>query len=222
MKRDELIDAMRFQTDLDDVDVPTFNATMFLTEAFERTAAQGRHWPSYQTTWHYTVPVDTATVALDADTAEITSVMSSVSSHRLLSADHDFAEESFRSRSGRTSNFSVWGTDLYLWPRPSVETVLTVRGYRHPDDTWLSDPAIDIDLDSRLHLPLLHYAVGLIYAQQEDELLENQYMRRWSQSVEDYKKAILRPSTYRPIVLNGGEDQHLNVATWSNVGFDNL
>lgn len=223
MKRDELVEAIWVQTDLDDVDVPAAHAHMFLTEAFERTAAQGRHWPNYQTTWSYTVPADESTVALDATTAEITSVVSSITSRRLASADHDFAEESFGTRGGATSCFSVWGTDLYLWPSPTVEVGLTVRGYRHPDAAWLTDPALEVDLDSRLHLPLFHYAVALVYAQQEDEQLENQYMRRWSQAVKDYSKAILRPSTYRPIVLNGGENQNFNGASFTQrIGFDTL
>ena len=189
MKRDDLIEAMWFQTDLDDVDVPVFNAKMFLTEAFERTAAVERHWPLYETVWTYNVTAGDATVALDADTS-----------------------------------FSVWGQQLYLWPVPSSDTVLTVRGWRKPDPTWIEDPALEVDLDSRLHLPLLHYGIALVYAQQEDGELENQYMRRWAQSIADLKKDILRPSTYRPVVLNGGEDQHLygGRSTWSRVGFDNL
>tara|TARA_R110000772_G_scaffold75944_11_gene164477 strand:- start:618 stop:1292 length:675 start_codon:yes stop_codon:yes gene_type:complete len=224
MKRDDLIEAMWFQTDLDDVDVPVFNAKMFLTEAFERTAAVERHWPLYETVWTYNVTAGSPTVALDADTSEISAIMSDVTGYRLSSADHSFAEESYLGRTGRTSAFSVWGQQLYLWPVPSSDTVLTVRGWRKPDPTWIEDPALEVDLDSRLHLPLLHYGIALVYAQQEDGELENQYMRRWAQSIADLKKDILRPSTYRPVVLNGGEDQHLygGRSTWSRVGFDNL
>lgn len=223
MKRDDLIGAMWFQTDLDDVDVPVFNAKMFLTEAFERTAAVERHWPLYETVWSYTVSAGATSVSLEANTSEISAIMSSVTSLRLASVDHSFAEESFSGRSGKAQSFSIWGQELYLWPVPSSETVLTVRGWRKPDPTWIEDPALEVDLDSRLHLPLLHYAVALVYAQQEDGELENQYMRRWAQSINDLKKDILRPSTYRPVVLNGGESQNINGrASWSRLSFDNL
>ncbi len=223
MKRDDLIEAIWFQTDLDDVDVPVFNAKMFLTEAFRRTAAVERHWPLYETVWTYTVPADSVSVTLDADTSEISAILSDVTGLRLASADHSYAEESFGSRSGRTSSFSVWGQELYLWPRPSVETVLTVRGWRKPDVSWIEDPGLDVDLDDRLHLPLLHYSVALVYAQQEDTELENQYMRRWAATIQDFKKDILRPQTYRPVVLNGGEDQHLfGPSRGARLSFDSL
>ena len=223
MKRDDLIDAIWYQTDLDDVDVPVFNAKMFLTEAFDRTASVERHWPFYETVWSYVVPADSASVALDVNTSEISAIMSEITNQRLSSADHSFAEESFGSRSGRTSCFSVWGQQLYVWPRPSVDTTLSVRGWRKPNPAWIEDPALEVDLDSRLHLPLLHYAVAMVYAQQEDSELENQYMRRWAQSITDFKKDILRPSTYRPVVLNGGEDQSLyGRSTWARLNFDNI
>jgi|SaaInlV_125m_DNA_1040241.scaffolds.fasta_scaffold27972_2 hypothetical protein len=223
MKRDDLIDAIWFQTDLDDVDVPVFNAKMFLTEAFERTAAVERHWPLYETVWSYDVPADTVSFPLDSNTSEISAIISDVTNQRLASADHSYAEEAFGARNGRSSCFSVWGQELYLWPRPRTDTGLNVRGWRKPNPTWIEDPAVEVDLDSRLHLPLLHYAVGLVYAQQEDSELENQYMRRWAQSIQDFKKDILRPATYRPVVLNGGEDQHLyGPSASARLSFDSL
>ena len=220
MKRDEFVSAMRDQTDLDSVDVPDQMAWMFLREAFERTTAQRRQWPSYQATWDLEFPAREASMVLPDDVNEIASLRTSL---RLNLVDFNFAEESYGDRFGKPRLYSVWGSELFLWPKPSQDETVSIRGWRKPDYLWLADPAMEADLDERLHLCLLHYAVSLVYAQQEDMELENQYMRRWSQTVEDAASDVDRPPTYRPIVLNGGEDQGIQAPTLSmRYGFDAL
>lgn len=220
MNRDELVSAMRAQTDLDDVDVTDQMAYMFLQEAFERTAAQRRQWPAYQSSWTVTVPADTQAVDLPVDIAEIASLRST---ERLNHIDQSFAEEAYGARTGRPGAYSIWGRQLYLWPKPSVETSISIRGWRLPSYVWLGDTAEELDLDERLHMPVLHYAVALVYAQQEDSELESQYMRRWQLSVEEMAKDVDRPPTYRPIVLNGGEHQGFGPQTLNQrFGFDSL
>ena len=220
MNRDELVDAMRTQTDLDDVDVTDQMAHMFLQEAFERTAAQRRQWPAYQSSWTITVPANTQSVALPVDVAEIASLRSN---ERLNNIDQSFAEEAYAGRSGRPGAYSIWGRQVYLWPKPTAETTISIRGWRLPNYAWLGDTAQEVDLDERLHMAVLHYAVSLVYAQQEDAELETQYMRRWQLVMEDMAKDIDRPPTYRPIVLNGGEHQGFGPQTLNQrFGFDSL
>ena len=166
------------------------------------------------------MPAATQAVDLPVDIAEIASLRST---ERLNHIDQSFAEEAYGARTGRPGAYSIWGRQLYLWPKPSVESSISIRGWRLPSYVWLGDTAEELDLDERLHMPVLHYAVALVYAQQEDSELESQYMRRWQLSVEEMAKDVDRPPTYRPIVLNGGEHQGFGPQTLNQrFGFDSL
>ena len=46
--------------------------------------------------------------------------------------------------------------------------------------------------------------LALSYAQQEDEVLEDVYMKRWQASFEAAHSAICNPRHHRPLVMNGG------------------
>jgi hypothetical protein len=77
-----------------------------------------------------------------------------------------------------------------------------LRGYRQP--VWSASASAIPDLDARLHQALAYYAIGLVYAAQEDEILEGVYMARWQRDVTQQAKMILEPARHRPLVLNGG------------------
>lgn len=206
MNRDELVDAVRLQTDLDESDVPLGTATLFLTEAFYRTAAFARRWKMYEADWTYTT-VDGIAV-YDPEIAEIRSVVDVATNHRLVFADHDLMRENSTDYgSAAPLFFSLWAGGMYLWPAPDDGREVNVLGYRKPSADWLSDPALQVDLDVRLHIPLMHYAVSLAYAQQEDPELEMQYLQRWQIQINEFKDDILKPHMYGPVVFNGGVDQ---------------
>lgn len=217
MNRDQLVAAMRLQTDLDEDDLPLGTATLFLQEAFERTAALERRWPSYETEWVYAIlETDDGVQALDPSIAEIASVIDTSSGARLFHADHAVVESNLRGQAGVARFFTLWGGNLHFWPAPAADRTFTVRGYRKPNYTWLSDTGTEVDLDVRLHIPLLHFAVALAYAQQEDDLLEQMYMNRWHQAIQVLQRDIMRAGVYRPVVLNGGDDNGLGLSRWSN------
>lgn len=207
MKRDELIEAVRTQVDMDQEDLPSATATLFLREAFQRTAALERRWPSCEADWEYTLDADEQTAVIDPATAEIISVFKKGTTRRLTFADHELIRTSSGWLGSDPSLFSRWAGKLYFWPIPNVETTFVVSGYRRPSEAWLADPALEADLDPRLHIPLMHYAVALTYAQQEDPEGEAQYMRRWEIGTATAVADIVRPDAYRPLVLSGGLDQ---------------
>lgn len=206
MTRDELINAIRAQTDLDEEDLPFDVVSWYLREAFLRTAAQERRWPTHQAEWEYTI-ADAGVATLSSDTAEVGSVVVKDTYYRLSYADHDVIRSSPSYTIGTTAFFSLWGGKMYVWSAPIDDTVFIVSGWRKPSTTWLSSPGVQVDLDERLHIPILHYAVALAYAQQEDGELEDMYMRRWAQSVAEFRADIMKGTTYRPMVLNGGLEQ---------------
>ena len=51
-----------------------------------------------------------------------------------------------------------------------------------PTDWIAGGAGAEPDCDIRLHQLLAHYAIALCYAQQEDEVLEDVYMKRWQAS----------------------------------------
>lgn len=206
MQRDQLIDAIRAQVDLDEEDLPLSVVKLYLREAFQRTAAMERRWPAYEAVWDYTVG-EAGVATLDVKTAEIISVNITENGRRMVFADHELIRSATGYTAGSIGFFSLWGGKLHLWPKPKEDVGIQVSGYRKPNDAWLDSPGLQVDLDDRLHLPLFHYAVSLVYAQQEDVELENAYMRRWESSTREFRDDIMKGNSYRPIVLNGGLDQ---------------
>jgi hypothetical protein len=204
--RDELITALRAQTDLDQEDLPLEVASWYLREGFQRTAARERRWPSHEAEWVYTI-AEAGVATLASDTAEIISVMEDGTRKRLVYADHEVIRSSSAYTAGTTGIFSLWGGKMYVWPAPLDDTDFVVSGYRRPSTVWLNSPGVQVDLDERLHIPILHYAIALAYAQQEDGELEDMYMRRWKSSVDEIRNDIMKGHAYRPIVLNGGLEQ---------------
>ena len=88
-------------------------------------------------------------------------------------------------------------------PRNGAHPV-QIRGYRYPTD-WIAGGAGAVpDCDARLHMLLAHYAIALAYAQQEDEVLEDVYMKRWQAGFAAARNAIVNPRHHRPLVFNGG------------------
>ena len=214
MNRDELRAAIRNQTDIDVEDVSDATLDLYLREGFDRTAVRKHHWPDHQASWEYNV--STPTVALATDTKEITAIILPDNGYeRLQYLDHDWAETQLSSREGKVVGFSIWAGLIYLWPNPDQTYKLAIRGWRKPSYDWLADPALEVDIDSRLHLALIHYAVGLVYLSQEDPQIAGDYMRAWDAAVEATTTEIVHPHDYAPQVLNGGIT---NGRGWASMG----
>jgi hypothetical protein len=79
---------------------------------------------------------------------------------------------------------------------------LSVRAYRQP--AWDNGASSIPDLDERLHITLAYFAMSLVYAQQEDEILEGVYLARWQRDLSQQLKVILAAPHPRPLVMHGG------------------
>ena len=200
---------VRVQMDVDDKDLPDTTLNVYLQEAFDRTAAFTNQWPRMETTWLIAlIPGDTS-VTLPPEMAR-QSIMSVISEqgYPLVGISQEVAEGMFAplTNKGDTNPiyYSVWGDQIYLWPRMDKADPYTVmiRGFRRP--VWTNGAADIPDCDERLHIPLAHFALALAYAQQEDEVLEAAYMARWSRDVTEQGKRLLEPNHARPIVLHSG------------------
>jgi hypothetical protein len=156
-----------------------------------------------------TKPVDTTILPLtsDVNVAAIDAVINSTTGRRLLEIGPEVAEDYLlRSNSFIGSAwFTTYGGVLRVWPEitPSAEEEYIVRGQRIPGQPGSGATSVP-DIDVRLHRTLCHYVIALMYANQEDEVLEEVYMKRWMANFAAIRRAIFTARSSRPLVLNGG------------------
>ena len=214
MTLDELREFVRIQMDVDLEELPNTLVDDYLHEAYDRTINTETRWPFFETTWPVSNVGGTTSIVIPPD-AQPSNIMSLLATPPetyqppLAMIGHELAETSFATSTGNgmvPGYYSIWGSLIYLWPPPTDERVYTLRGFRKPLD-WIGDgtnPTAIVDADSRLHFLLAHYAIALAYAQQEDDVLEDVYMKRWQNNLNTQRHAIMEPAYQRPLVMSGG------------------
>lgn len=211
MDLQQLRDYVRTQLDVDEEELPNALLDSYFVEGFNRTIAMETRWPFYETIWNVAyVPAEGAiAVPPDCDPAGIMALVDLSSGIRLLQISNEAAEDNFvggqLNGSAVPASYSLYGDKIVLWPSPGEnERSYYLRGYRLSHD-WIAEGAgSSPDCDPRLHILLAHYAIALAYAQQEDEVLEDVYMKRWQSSFISLHSAICTPRHHRPLVLNVG------------------
>ena len=212
MNLQQLRDYVRVQLDVDEEELPNALLDTYFNEAFLRTMSMENRWPFYEMRWDVAKVAASPTVALpaDCDPPGIMALIDKTNGVRLMQVANELAEDSFVGMAATASNpsyYSIYGGAIVLWPElaaGSADRNFLLRGYRLPQD-WISQGAsAEPDCDARLHQLLAHYAIALAYAQQEDEVLEDVYMKRWQSSYLAAHSAICNPRHHRPLILNGG------------------
>lgn len=209
----------RSHLEVDEEELPDALLNVYLQDAFERTMALSNRWPRYEQTWPLSMITGRSAVTLPPDVL-VPAIMSVVDVHggyKMAQINHENAEQTYLNgnqtvMTGQPIYYSVWGysgdpplAQLYLWPTPEEAVKpysLSLRAYRQP--VWSNGASTLPDLDPRMHLCLAYYAMGLVYAAQEDEILEGVYMARWQRDAQQQMKTILEPSHNRPLVMHGG------------------
>ncbi len=196
--------------DVDETDLPDGVLNVYLQEAFDRTMAMTNQWPRSETTWLATLLPGATSLTLPPDLCVpgLISVMARDHGYRLSAINQETAEMNYapldQAQDTNPLYFSLWGTQMYLWPRINKAEPydLLLRGYRQP--VW-THAASDIpDLDPRLHVTLAYFALSLAYAQQEDDVLEAAYLARWNRDLMQQLKTMMEPMHARPLVMHGG------------------
>jgi hypothetical protein len=207
----ELRDYVRAQLDVDDEELSNALLDSYLSEGFLRTISMENRWPFYETRWTLTKVADTPTVPLppQVDPPGISSLIDKSNGYRLMQVGNELAEDSFVGMWSTTANpmyYSIYGTELSLWPTPQepLDREYSMRGQRLPNNWITQGASAEPDCDMRLHQLLAHYAIALAYAAQEDEVLEDVYMKRWQSSYLAAHAAICNPRHHRPLIFNGG------------------
>lgn len=211
MNLQQLRDYCRVQLDVDEEELPNALVDTYLAEAFLRTINQENRWPFYETRWDVSkLDGEDITLPVDCDPPGIEALIDSVSGVRLMQISNELAEDRFVGAGATATNpsyYTILGTSIQLWPSPPVGADprnYRLRGHRFAKDWMLGGASGIPDCDVRLHQLLAHYAIALAYAQQEDEVLEDVYMKRWQTSYIAAHAAICAPRHHRPLIINGG------------------
>lgn len=200
---------VRTQLDVDSEEYPNALLDSYLDEAFTRTVALEPRWPTYEYAWTVTKLDGETTITPPADLniSGIDSLINQETGRRLLEIGPETAEDYLLQNFAfpGVAWFTTYGGLITLWPQheDEGEVVFTLRGQRMPAELTFADSDVP-DLDVRLHRPLCNFIIALMYANQEDEVLEDTYMKRWQAGFVAARRSIFAPRGSRPHVLNGG------------------
>jgi hypothetical protein len=199
-----LRDLVHAQTQTSTGDLSDTVVDWYLQQAYERTINVESRWPFFEQSWQMMLPVGEYRMALPGDVnLQVPMALYDVAADRRLNyKGPEWMDDHYYGPQVGTMHpiqYTIWQGEVWLYPRVSltVEREYRLRGYRRYLN-WLT-PLNEPDCDSRLHLPLVHYAVALAYAQQEDETLETVYMDRWQRDVELARALIIEPRHHRPL-----------------------
>jgi hypothetical protein len=204
----DLRNYIRMQLDMDDEELPNAMLDSYIAEGYTRMMSMENRWPSFESRWTAYKTAGTPDVPLspDCDPAGIFSVIDGDNGMRLVQVANEQAEDNFTQIATTTTPvyYTLWGGVLRLWPDPDAAREIRIRGYRYPSNWMLGGAGAEVDADSRLHILLAHYAIALSYAQQEDEVLEDVYMKRFQAGFMAARNAICNPRHNRPMIYAGG------------------
>ena len=201
---------VRSMADLDEVDLPDSLIDQYAREGFQRIYALERKWPFLEETYTFNTVVNQRdyTISDIGDIREIISVVdTSASGERFTLISNTEAEEIWLGNTdvpGRPYFFSFWDGKIRLWPKPDMVYPITLRAYRNPIYTWLSNVNLPIDIDEWFHQILPYFILGRVYQRQEDAELSNMHMRSFEEGVAFARRDLMRGSSAQPVVMSGG------------------
>ena len=209
MNLQQLRDYIRVQLDMDEEELPNTLLDSYLNEGFLRTISLETRWPFYETRWDVTAVDGRLTAPTNCDLPGITGLTDLTTGAALVQIGNEYAELSFPGAIRSAHNpayYTIYGNEITVWPLAAFDSLRNyrLRGQRLPTDWVTQGAGAEPDCDYRLHQLLAHYAIALCYAQQEDEVLEDVYMKRWQASWAAAHNAICRPRHQRPLVFNVG------------------
>jgi hypothetical protein len=210
---------VRNMVDLDETDLPDSIVDQFAREGFQRIYALERRWPILQETYTFNTVANQReyTISTIGDIREIISVVdTSTHGARLNLIDYNEAEGIWLGNldvASRPYFYSFWDKKLQLWAKPDIVYPMTVRAFRNPVYTWLSNEEEAIDLDEWFHAILPYFIIARVYQRQEDSDLSAMYMRSFDEGVAFARRDLMKASSAQPVVMSGGK-QYPTLQRW--------
>lgn len=210
---------VRDMADLDENDLSNAVIDQFAREGFQRIYALERRWPILQETYTFNTVANQReyTISTIGDIREIISVVdTSTQGARLTLIDYNDAESIWLGNldvASRPYFYSFWDKQIWLWAKPDIVYPMTVRAFRNPVYTWLSDITENIDLDEWFHAILPYFVLARVYQRQEDSELANMYMKSFEEGVAFARRDLMKASSAQPVVMSGGR-QYPTMKRW--------
>ena len=210
---------VRDMADLDETDLPNSLIDQFAREGFQRIYALERRWPILQETYTFNTVANQReyTISTIGDIREIISIVdTSTQGARLTLIDYNQAEETWLGNldvPSRPYFFSFWDKKIQLWAKPDIVYPMTVRAFRNPVYTWLTDINEAIDLDEFFHAILPYFVLARVYQRQEDAQLAAMYLGTFEEGVAIAKRDLMKASSAQPVIMSGGK-QYPTMRRW--------
>ena len=210
---------VRDMADLDETDLPNSLIDQFAREGFQRIYALERRWPILQETYTFNTVANQReyTISTIGDIREIISIVdTSTQGARLTLIDYNQAEETWLGNldvPSRPYFFSFWDKKIQLWAKPDIVYPMTVRAFRNPVYTWLTNIVEDIDLDEFFHAILPYFVLARVYQRQEDAQLAAMYLGTFEEGVAIAKRDLMKASSAQPVIMSGGK-QYPTMRRW--------
>ena len=210
---------VRDMADLDETDLSNTLIDQFAREGFQRIYALERRWPILQETYTFSTVANQReyTISTIGDIREIISIVdTSTQGARLTLIDYNQAEETWLGNldvPSRPYFFSFWDKKIQLWAKPDIVYSMTVRAFRNPVYTWLTDITENIDLDEFFHAILPYFVLARVYQRQEDAQLAAMYLGTFEEGVAIAKRDLMKASSAQPVIMSGGR-QYPTMRRW--------
>lgn len=206
-------------SDLDSVDLPNTIIDNAVKEAFQRIIALERRWPKYQETYTFNTVANQRpyTISTIGDIREVISLVDTSSAgSRLTMIPYDNAEDIWLGNTDVPSRpyfYAIWDAQLHLYPKPDAVYAITLRAYRNPVYTWLTNTSEAIDLDEWFHILLAYFVLARVYQRQEDPELSAMYLRSFEEGVAMARRDLMKTPSARPLLMSGGR-QYPTMRRW--------
>ncbi len=211
----------------ENADISTDLVNGFIKEGFQKIVALSQRYPYYQSTYSFLTTADTRAYSsftrnipsgnVATSITDIQSIIAIVNNgptsgndgqgNALVYLDQARCESIWvgaQDEAGIPAYFSIWGSQLNLWPKPNDEYTITLRAFRKPFLTWFTDESTSIDIDPQMQLPLINYVMARIFQFQEDPEMSNEYMRSFEKAVAIIQGQLTAPSSNRQLIMSGG------------------
>lgn len=132
---------------------------------------------------------------------------------QLTPKPHRQMRDEWRQESQSVATPSMWsqfGRSLWLWAAPTSAEEYTITGTRRPKD-WLAVNDVP-DCPEEFHRLIADYAVGRLYAQQDDPEMAQLYLNSFKPTLANLAKRYYDGTKAQPVVVNGGKRRDL----WRN------
>ena len=203
--------------DVDESDIPDEMLNVWMRDAVTRIISYFDESPTFlQVEYSFQTAIDQQsynldTLALFTNESEFPVVGASYPlqaidevrgpNYSLTPRQHRQVRESYRgdAPSGRSQEFSLWGRDLFLWPKPSEVETYYLLGIRQPNWDWTEN----IDLPQEFHILVAHWALARAYAQQDDPEMANFYREEFAGTLTSIASRFVSNTTALPMIMNG-------------------